>query len=104
MTKQATIKTGDRLYNRGDMANPEHWVTVVSIDAAKGTMQVLPDAGEYHHDNEYRLYLCSVSTTDSGNGSTRIVTEAAFRARRDEQIAEFKKMAARLAAKRQQAS
>lgn len=78
---------GDRLFNRGDVCNREHFGTVTNIKPGRfGTqVEVTPDEGS-GRAGPYWITPAQVSTVDRGNGSTRIVTEAAYKALRQQQI------------------
>jgi hypothetical protein len=80
-TMATKIEIGTRIYNRGDMCNPSHFGTVTRIfpnDRFGDQIEITPDEGTER--GPYRITSAMVSTVDKGNGSTRIVTEAAYRA------------------------
>jgi hypothetical protein len=83
-----TLEVGIRIYNRGDMANPDHYGTVVAVVTDKwGTRyQIRPDADSCERD-AYWINKELVSETDTGNGLSRIVTEKEHERFRQERIA-----------------
>ena len=84
------INVGLRVYNRGDMANPEHWGTVTRVvppGRFGAEVEITPDAGEGR--KAYFVPPCAISEVDKGHCGTHIVTAAAYEERRQEQIAAF---------------
>ena len=86
-----TYKIGTRVYNRGDMANAEHFGAITrlfpSTKYGPEHYEITPDP-----DAELDPYVVSVTMVcgwDSGNGTTRIVTEAAYQSRREALITSF---------------
>ncbi len=75
-----TLTVGARIYNGGDMANPDHFGTVTEIRSSKwGTdYQISPDADSTRTE-PYWIPACIFSAEYKGNGLTRLVTEAAWR-------------------------
>jgi hypothetical protein len=72
---------GQRIYYRGDMANREGWFEIVAVYDRKYDLQ------EINGDRLLRcIYECGISEVDKGNGSTRFVTEEAYKAYRNEQM------------------
>jgi hypothetical protein len=75
------LKVGQRIYNGGDMANPDHFGTItrVEISIKWGThYEITPDA-----DAERKPYVvsaCAFSETYLGHGGTRFVTMEAYNA------------------------
>ena len=94
MDKTTTIEVGTRVYNRGDMCNPEHFGTITKIESDRwGThIEITPDDGAtlgYTDEprKPYSVPVIMICHVDKGNGSTRIVTEAAYNALRGKQLA-----------------
>lgn len=89
------IKVGTRVYNRGDMANPDQFGTITKIEGGNITiesdntgLELYPDVERLAKDKPYvyTVPACMVSTIDKGNGLTRIVTEAAYLAFRKARV------------------
>lgn len=85
----ALLPIGTRIYNNGDMANPDHFGTITDINTDRwGTQyEITPDA-----DSERKPYWIPpvmFSAEYKGNGSTRFVTEAAYETWRKAQIEEL---------------
>ena len=74
-----TLAVGTRIFNGGDMANPEHFGTIIEVIESKwGTdYRIQPDQ-DSDRTKPYVVPKCIVSPEYSGNGSTRIVTEDAY--------------------------
>lgn len=93
-TKQ--IQVGSRIYYRGDMANNPGWFTVTGLRPAT---KYSPEQVELMEvEGEFRSKVVPafmVSHKDSGNGSTRFVTERAYNELRAERMAEMVSWAAR---------
>jgi hypothetical protein len=89
------LAVGTRIYNRGDMANPEHFGTITEVRTDRwGTQyKITPDA-ESDRISWYWIPAAMFSETDNGNGTTRFVTEAAHNSWRNERHAAFLKWAA----------
>lgn len=86
ISKEALELTGTRVFNRGDMANLEHWCIVRAIMPATkyGSEQVmLMEESDPCH--VYWIPTSAISNVDNGTGRTRFVTEAAFKALRKAQ-------------------
>lgn len=84
------IETGSKVFYRGDMANHEGWFTVTGFRPA--TKYSAEHVELMEIDGEFRsksIPTHMVDHIDSGNGSTRFVTEAAYEARRAKLIAEY---------------
>jgi len=89
MTNDAKkVEVGTRIFNRGDMANQEHFGTVVKFIPATRLgpeeVKILPDSGAGLQP--YTYTLAHVYHVDSGNGSTRVVTKTAYDELRKQQI------------------
>lgn len=85
------IETGSKVYYRGDMANNEGWFTVTGFRPA--TKYSAEHVELMEVEGDFRSIVIpahGVAHIDSGNGSTRFVTEAAYNALRAKQIAEFR--------------
>jgi hypothetical protein len=97
-----------RVYNRGDMANPPHWATIIAENTTEWShnFTLLVDGAEADalagrkNGELYQIRSAQVSHTDSGNGSTRFVTEAAYNARVELETARNRDEAERRAARR----
>jgi len=78
--KYDDLKVGQKVYNRGDMANIEHWGIITKMtpaDRFSDSIEITPiddDRGPYS------VSSCAISDIDKGNGLTRIVTEEARKA------------------------
>jgi len=86
--KTEEIEIGLRVYNRGDMANPEHWGVVTKIIKTEGfadQVEITPDAEAER--KPYIIFPIMISTIDKGHGGTRIVTEQAYNEFREKQLA-----------------
>ena len=81
------FEIGQRIFNRGDMANIEHFGTITKIIKSKfrDSVEITPDKGS-ERKYSYIVGMNSISDIDNGNGSTRIVTIEAYNKRRNEQI------------------
>lgn len=82
--KYTELSVGQRVYNRGDMANIEHWGTITAIvppGRFSDCITIEPDEEEIQ---EYSISACMISDVDLGHGGTRIVTESSFLKRREE--------------------
>ncbi|KKN10598.1 hypothetical protein LCGC14_1035100 [marine sediment metagenome] len=94
MTKTTTtpaVKVGDKIFNRGDMCNHEHFGTVIEVKANRwGThCKILPmdePTGRY----AYWIEHSAIDHIDSGNGSTRIVTAKAHAEWRERELAKLR--------------
>jgi len=86
---QANLNIGDRIYNHGDMANVSHFGTIQAIHAGNygPRYQVLPDPDSGYDGGPYWIDAYAISPAFKGHGGTRIVTEAAYHAWRNEQLA-----------------
>lgn len=83
------IVVGMEVYNCGDRANQEHFATITDIETGRfGTIVTLQEVDDPAH--EYKINDYQIGDVCSGNGSTRIVTKAAYLARRSEQLALMK--------------
>lgn len=85
--KELTI--GTRVYYTGDMANHAYFGTITGISRSKwgDHYEITPDADS---DREpHSIPVLMFSETYSGNGSTRHVTEEAYKAYRTKQIAQM---------------
>lgn len=71
------VEVGMEVYNCGDRANQEHFATVTNIETKHFgtivTLQEIDDPAHVYKVNDYQIEdVCS------GNGTTRIVTKAAY--------------------------
>ena len=91
-TRKQEVKTsskyqiGQKIYNRGDMANRPGWFEIVNYkEDGFGKRYDLKEIG-----GEQRLINaipeCMISEIDKGNGSTRFVTEKAYDDYRNKQF------------------
>lgn len=85
------LNEGARVYNRGDVCNPDHFGTVTKVITGKwgAHYEITPD-GDAREGKPYTIPAAMVNTVDKGNGSTRIVTEEAHRAFRTAQAEQFR--------------
>jgi hypothetical protein len=77
------LSIGQRVFNRGDMANIEHFGTITKIippGRFSDQIEITPDE-ESDRDKPYFISSCMISDVDKGNGSTRFVTKEAYDAR-----------------------
>lgn len=98
------LKVGDRVYYRGDMANPEAWLVVKLVRPADRwgpeSYDFNVESGGFEGQKEIKgIARHMVNAEDSGNGSTRFVTEAAYKALRAARMAEWGAVVARMKAK-----
>lgn len=85
--KGIEIILGDRLYNHGDMANPPKFGEVKGFEEGKwGSFIIVQWEGQ---DTKSKITTSSISVEYKGNGSTRIVTEAAYNNFREKRIAMY---------------
>ena len=78
---------GTRVFNRGDMANIEHWGTITAIHRSErfhDEYEITPD--EDAERDPYTIPISMVYENDKGNGLTRFVTEVAYWTRRAKQL------------------
>lgn len=73
-------KIGQKIYNRGDMANQPGWFEVVNYE--NGNYDLVEIDGDRKINS---LFECAISEIDKGNGSTRFVTEKAYNEYQDKQ-------------------
>lgn len=93
--------TGTRIYNRGDMANLPHFGTIISTKEDGqwgGFVTIKSDAQESEFGEEfsipshtYTVPATMINDLDKGNGLTRIVTLAAYEARRAADLAKLQR-------------
>lgn len=89
----AELPIGTRVFNRGDMANLEHWGTITEIIRSErfyDEYRITPDMNAER--SPYTVPLISVYTVDKGHGGTRIVTEKAYNEHRNQQIEQMRKV------------
>lgn len=86
------LAPGTRVYNGGDMANPDHFGTVIdTVTDEWGTyVWIKPDKGSAHGEDKYSVPICLFSDVYLGHGGTRFVTEAAYEHYRAKRMAEMK--------------
>ena len=90
------IEIGLRVYNRGDMANIEHWGTITRIIENKrfgNQIEITPDPDTEREP--YTVPPIMISHVDEGHGGTRIVTEQAHKNYRAKQMEHFDKFVRR---------
>jgi len=77
---------GEKIYNRGDMANHPGWFEIVDYkDDDFGKRYDLKEIeGQQRSINA--IPECMISEIDKGNGSTRFVTEKAYNDFRNKQL------------------
>jgi len=80
---------GTRIFNHGDMANPEHFGTITAVVTDRwGThITIRPDAEAEREP--YTVSLGMLSNEYKGHGGTRIVPLTAYEAWRAKQIEEL---------------
>ena len=96
------MKIGTRVYNRGDMANLEHWGTITKIIPNKmfyEEVEITPDPDADR--GPYRVPTAMISNVDKGNGLTRIVTEEAYNKRYEAQMQKLRDLHNRLMSAKQ---
>jgi hypothetical protein len=93
--KPIKIEVGQVVYNRGDMANPDHWGTITRIRGDH--VEITPEV-EHGEEISYPYYVPTVMIcdVDEGHGGTRIVTEEAVQARRARQTGKFEEWSRRM--------
>ncbi len=97
MTASGPLAPGARIYYRGDIANPDGWLTIVRVHPPDRWIATDSydcvfdpahrDCGDFQREEILRLPDHQVHRVDRGNGATRFVTEAAYRAFREAQLA-----------------
>ncbi|KAB2958621.1 MAG: hypothetical protein F9K16_13115 [Thermoanaerobaculia bacterium] len=102
MTASVPLEPGARIYYRGDIANPDGWLTVIRVHppdrwVATNSYDCAFDAeardcGDFQREEILRLPDHQVHRVDRGNGATRFVTEAAHRAFHEAQLAALLKV------------
>lgn len=97
MTK-VKLTIGTRVFNNGDMANVEHFGTITSINGHH--VGITPDDGS-DRSGEYFVPASMFCEKFLGHGGTRFVTEAAYKAWREEKIAAMKAEYEAMMARRQ---
>lgn len=88
--KGMKFTVGTRIYYTGDMANNEGFGTITNLDSDPqwgNSMTINMDDGRVMH----RMPPVIFSPVYSGNGSTRFVTEEAYKAWRETMFARFAK-------------
>ena len=87
-----TLPVGTRVYNRGDMANAEHFGAITSVRANEwGTQYEITPDPDSESIGPYWVPSAIISPVDLGNGLSRIVTEEEHKRRRAERIANLVK-------------
>ena len=88
--KMEELAIGTRIYNRGDVANMEHFGAITGHNLSKwgDQVQITPEDADI---KSYWVPLCMIHNVDSGNGTTRIVTAEAHKAYRAERIKAWEK-------------
>ncbi|MDR7856117.1 hypothetical protein [Tissierella sp.] len=74
---------GQKIYNRGDMANRSGWFEIVRYDSNWGTYDLEEIGGDRKIGG---LFECSISEVDKGHSGTRFVTEKAYKELREKQL------------------
>ena len=88
------VSQGDLIYNRGDMANPSHWVRVDKVWSDNwGThVNVTPmkkGNGCPSDRDPYQIEAVMIHDVDKGNGLTRFVTEEAYNTFRERSMIDY---------------
>ena len=76
IVKGIEIKTGDRLYNHGDMANIPKFGEIKGFETSKWGSFIIVQWE--NNENTSKVQSCILSPEYKGNGLTRIVTEKAY--------------------------
>jgi len=79
---------GQKIYNRGDMANRPGWFEIIGYDEKWGTYDLKEVNGNRKISS---LYECAISNVDKGHSGTRFVTEEAHKEFRAKQLEALKK-------------
>jgi len=90
------LNVGTRIFNGGDMANPEHFGTITNIITGRFGTQIEITPDEEAERKPYSVPPCMFSETYLGHGGTRFVTESAYLEYREEQNANMKEWARRV--------
>ena len=99
-------KIGEKILNRGDMANHPHWVEVTDVYKDRWGMHVrvkvlTPTYSEVRKiGSEYVIEPVMIHDKDSGNGSTRFVTERAHKEWKEERERQAAELIKRILARR----
>lgn len=76
MKSKPILPVGTRIFNGGDMANLEHFGTIIKVETDRwGTHYYIKVDDE---DREYNIPACAISPEYKGHGGTRIVTIDAY--------------------------
>ena len=80
-----TLLVGTRIYNRGDIANPDHYGTITAVTSTEWGVQyhITPDP-DSTRTQPYWVQKLTISPVDTGNGFSRIVTEAEHKRRMED--------------------
>ena len=87
VSAKSALPIGTRLWNNGDMTNPEHWAKIVSVKIIGGTVHYELESELDGHRYWIPAYI--ISDRFLGHSGTRIVTEESYRAWRTERIKSF---------------
>lgn len=79
-------EVGQKLYNRGDMANSPGWYVITKKVEPGKYNPMMYHIEEINGNRTNCIYEIGISDVDKGNGSTRIVTEKAYNELREKQI------------------
>lgn len=97
----AELPIGTRVFNNGDMANESHFGTITDHKPAgrfSAQVEITPDEGS-DRSGPYWIMPGAFSKAYDGTGLTRFVTEAAYKAWRQERLAtmeaEYKRVMAK---------
>ena len=77
-------KVGQKIYNRGDMANQPGWFVITKVNEGWKSYDLKEIDGEREINH---LYECGISEVDEGHCGTRFVTEQAYKAYMEQQLA-----------------
>lgn len=97
MSIELTI--GQRVFNNGDMANVEHWGTIV--EKKPGQVKIQPDKDSDRTD-AYWVHECSFSKKYLGNGLSRFVTKAAYDEWKADRMKEFEHAMAEIMSRKEE--
>lgn len=95
------LTIGTRVFNNGDMANCEHFGTITAIKGAY--VEITADEGS-DRTKPYSVPASMFCEKFLGHGGTRFVTEAAYKAWRQERMEAMKAEYEAMMARRQMAN
>lgn len=86
------LTVGTKMYNHGDMANPDHFGTITRVIKNRWGVkyEITKDEGSAYEYGPYIISAVQVSEKYLGNGMSRIVTKDAYMAFREECMAAYR--------------